>query len=78
MEKMKYAIVGVPTSLMFAMSTFAGEVAGTANSAVVEGLTTTAADMRATGLAIVPVALTVIGLSLVVRYGVRLFNKVAK
>lgn len=56
----------------------ASESSGTANSAVVSAMTTTANDMLATGNAIVPVALTVVGLALVVTFGVRLFRRIAR
>ena len=51
---------------------------GTANSAVTAAMQTTANDMIATGTAVIPIALTVVGLALVVVFGVRLFKKVAK
>lgn len=48
-----------------------------ANEAVVTAMTKTANDMVATGTAIVPVALGVIGLSLVVIFGIRMFKRIA-
>lgn len=50
---------------------------GTANQAVVDAMTTTSNDMVATGTAIIPVALVVIGLSLVVTFGVKLFKRIS-
>lgn len=51
---------------------------GTANSAVVSAMTSTANDMVATGNSIIPIALTVVGLALVVTFGIRIFRRVAK
>lgn len=41
-------------------------------------MTTVANDMIATGNAIIPIALTVVGIALVVVFGVKMFKKVAK
>lgn len=54
------------------------EETGSANSAVVTAMTGVANDMVATGNAIVPVALTVVGIGLVVVFGVRIFRKIAR
>lgn len=56
----------------------ASESNGTANTAVTTAMQTVANDMIATGNAIVPIALTVVGISLVVIFGVRMFRKIAK
>ena len=50
---------------------------GTANQAVVSAMTSLSNDMVATGQSIIPIALTIIGLSAVVIFGVRMFFKVA-
>lgn len=73
MKKMILAI----TPVLAAVPVMAQET-GTANNAVVSAMTTTANDMMATGNAIVPVALTVVGLALVVTFGIRMFRRIAK
>lgn len=50
---------------------------GTANSDVTTAMTTVANDMVATGTAIIPIALTVVGISLVVIYGIKMFKRIA-
>lgn len=64
-----------------ALPVLAGETgsssSGTANNAVVDALTTTANDMVATGTQILPVALIVVGLALVVTFGIKIFKKVS-
>lgn len=76
--KKKIMVGATVLSAISPIAVFAQEASGTANSAVVSAMTTTANDMLATGNSIVPVALTVVGLSLVVTFGVRLFRRVAK
>lgn len=74
----KYLIAtGVPVSLITSVGVFAAET-GTANSAVTTAMQSVANDMVATGNAIIPIALTVVGLSIVVVFGVRLFRRIAK
>lgn len=51
---------------------------GSANEAVVSAMSSTAGDMIATGTAILPVALGVVGLILVVTFGIKIFKGVAK
>lgn len=51
---------------------------GSANQAVVGAMTTVAGDMTATATAILPIALGVVGLILVVRYGLKTFKSAAK
>lgn len=76
--KRLYALlIGAMLSLCLCLSCFA-ESSGTANSAVTGAMTTVANDMVATGNAIIPIALTVVGIALVVVFGVRMFKKVAK
>lgn len=74
MKKIMLAI----SPVLATVPVMASESTGTANSAVVSAMTTTANDMLATGNAIVPVALTVVGLALVVTFGVRLFRRIAR
>lgn len=73
--KKKAIIAALPISLMASLPVLASST-GTANADVVSAMTTTANDMVATGTAIIPVALTVIGLSMVVTFGIRIFSKV--
>lgn len=74
--------VALFTALCFALScvsVFAESGSGgTPNNAVVSAMTTVSNDMVATAESIIPVALTVVGIALVVVFGVRIFKKVAK
>lgn len=67
------AVVSVCAS-MVAMA----ESAGTANAATVTAMTSVSNDMVATIQAIIPVALTVVGIGLVVVAGIRIFRRIAK
>lgn len=63
--------------VMSALPVFAAEGGGgTANEAVKGAVTTMANDMIATGNAVVPIALGVVGIALVVVFGIRIFKKV--
>lgn len=68
-------LLGIMASLCITCMAFA-ESAGTANSAVTGAMTTVANDMVATGNAVIPIALTVVGIALVVVFGIRMFKKV--
>lgn len=76
----------VLVALSFALAMFAsalpvlasGGGSGSANEAVVSAMSSTAGDMIATGTAILPVALGVVGLILVVTFGIKIFKGVAK
>ena len=74
MKKKMIAITAV--AVPFASIPVLAEESGTANAAVVSAMTTVADDMLATGNAIVPVALTVVGIALVVTFGVRIFKRI--
>lgn len=74
---MKKFLVAVPMAVVASVPALAEEASGTANSAVVTALTGTANDMVATGTSLIPVALTVVGLSMAVVFGIRLFKKIA-
>ena len=63
-------------AVMTALPVFAEGGTGTANSAVTTAVTTMANDMIATGNAVVPIALGVVGIALVVVFGIRIFKKV--
>lgn len=78
--KKKVIVTSLPVALMASIPALASEpgTSGTANSAVVTALTGTANDMVATGTSLIPVALTVVGLSMAVIFGIRLFKKIAK
>lgn len=52
--------------------------AGTVNSDVQTAVTTIANDMVATGNAVVPIALGVVGIALVVVFGIRIFKMIVK
>lgn len=74
---MKKFMIAV-SPILASVPVMASESTGTANSAVVSAMTSTANDMVATGNSIIPIALTVVGLALVVTFGIRIFRRVAK
>lgn len=76
MKRRYYMILASVPAVLTCGNVFASEASGTANSAVVTAMTSAANDMTATGLAIIPVALGVVTLSLVVTFGIRIFRKV--
>lgn len=80
MSKTKKLLAVMMSVIMaMAISVFAfAESTGTASSAVTSAMQTVAGDMIATGNAVIPIALTVVGISLVVIFGVRMFRKIAK
>lgn len=72
-------ISALPVAAMAAgIPVLAEESGGSVNSAVTTAMTTLAGDMVSTGQAIVPIALTVVGIGLVVTFGIRIFRKIAK
>lgn len=78
-KKTKVAVLFM-TAIVCALScvpVFA-EGTGTANSDVTSAMTTVANDMIATGNAIVPIALGVVGIALVVVFGIRIFKMIVK
>lgn len=80
MNKIKMVAISGISSMLLPVVVMAeeGSGSGTANSAVVTAMTSTANDMVATGNSIIPIALTVVGLALVVVFGIRIFKRVAK
>lgn len=76
-KKVMALLVSFALAVMGSLSVFA-ESTGNASTAVTGAMQTVANDMLATGNAIIPIALTVVGLALVVVFGVRIFKKVAK
>lgn len=65
-------------AVMTALPVFAEDgTTGTANAAVKTAMTNVANDMVATGTEIIPIALTVVGISLVVIYGIKMFKRIA-
>lgn len=77
-RKVVAALIGLGGVVGGAVPALANEPAGTANQAVVGAMTTVAGDMTATATAILPIALGVVGLILVVRYGLKTFKSAAK
>ena len=77
LEKMKYLVPALSITAASAVPVLAeGEGGGTANQAVVTAMQGVAGDMTATGTAILPIALGVVGLAIVVVFGIRIFKKV--
>lgn len=77
-KKVKYFVPGVAGTVFASLPVLAESTGGTANSQVTTAMTSLANDMVATGNAIVPIALTVVGIGMVVTFGVRIFRKIAK
>lgn len=79
MNKLDKILIAAPIAFASAVPALANEgaTAGTANSDVVNAMTTVANDMKATATAILPVALTVVGLSMVVIFGIKMFRRVS-
>ena len=75
--KKKVALIGAVGSLVPCVSAFAESGSGTANAAVTSAMTGIANDMVATGTAMIPIALTVVGIAVVVVFGKRIFGKVS-
>lgn len=73
----RFLVAGSGLATILPVTAFAEET-GTANAAVVSAMTGVANDMVATGNAVIPVALTVVGIALVVVFGVRMFRRIAK
>lgn len=72
----KCLLTAVPASMLMTVPAFCTEQ-GTANAAVVSAMTSTAADMTATATAILPIALGVLSLYLVVKFGIKFFKGVS-
>lgn len=71
----RVAIMAVVFTLAMSMAAFAES--GTANTAVVSAMTTLANDMKATASSLIPIALGVVGLTMVVVFGIRIFKRIA-
>lgn len=76
LKKWQAVILGLMASLCLTCMAFAESV-GTANAQVTGAMTTIANDMLATGTAIIPIALTTVGMAMVVIFGIRIFKRVA-
>lgn len=76
-KRVKTALIGMAVAVTAAVTPMVASAEATANDAVVKAMTSTANDMVATGTAIIPVALTVIGLSLVVIFGIKMFKRIS-
>lgn len=76
--KKKLYLFGMPAVIAASALPVMAESTGTANQAVVGAMTTVSQDMIATANSIIPVALTVVGIAMVVVFGVRIFKRIAK
>lgn len=74
--KLSIMMVCALACIMSAISVFA-DVTGTANTEVVSAMSQLSADMVATATSIIPLALTVVGISMVVVFGIRIFKSIA-
>lgn len=70
------AIVAVVSALSCVCVFAESGGSGTANTAVVDAMTTVANDALATGTAVIPLALSVVGLTLVVVFGIKVFRRI--
>lgn len=77
-DKAKYLLVAAPATCAASVPVLAESGSGTANTQVTSAMQTLANDMIATGNAIIPIALTVVGIAMVVLFGIRIFKSVAK
>lgn len=80
-HKLKYIAFTIGTTAAMAVPVLAeggGSSSGTGSAEVISAMTSLASDMKSTGLALVPIGLTVVGVTLVVRYGIRVFKAIAK
>lgn len=75
--KAKAAAVATAVCVGAAGCVACAEDAGKANEAVVSAMTKVAGDMTATATSILPIALGVVGLGLVVVFGIRLFKRIS-
>lgn len=75
-KRMFAVLMAVVASLATSVVAFA-EGTGTANSAVTSAMTGVANDMTATATSLIPIALGVVGIVLVVIYGIKIFKKIA-
>lgn len=78
LKKVTLIIMSILACMICSVCAFAESTGGTANTAVTGAMQTVANDMVATGNAIIPIALTVVGIAMVVVFGIRMFKKVAK
>lgn len=76
MKKKLAVLGGTVASLGTNALVFAESTAGTANTDVVNAMTTVANDMKATGNSLIPIALGVVGLAIVVVFGIRIFKRI--
>lgn len=79
MNRKKLSVIGMSTLMVLATSfgAFAADP-GTSNEAVTAALTTVAADIIAGINAIAPIALSIAGVFLVWKYGMKFFKSVSK
>lgn len=78
-ERLKYIAYGAIPAAASALAVcpvFADDT-GSANTAVTTAMQGVANDMVATMNSIIPIALTVVGLSMVIIAGIRIFKKIA-
>ena len=76
-KALRAVLLGALMALAMSAVAFA-ESTGTANSAVTSAMTFWVAnDMTATATSLIPIALGVVGIVLVVIYGIKIFKKIA-
>lgn len=77
-KKLVAAFMAVVASLAMSAMVFAAEGgSGTANAAVTSAMTSVANDMTATATALIPIALGVVGIAMVVIFGIKIFKRIA-
>lgn len=75
-KSVKVLFMSAIMTLCLSMAAFA-ESSGTASTATVTAMTSLANDMKATATSLIPIALGVVGLSMVVVFGIRIFKRIA-
>lgn len=77
-KKLAFAGTTALTTVITTVPVLASETAGSADADVVSAMTGVAGDMVASGKAMIPIALTVVGIGLVVTFAIKIFKRVAK
>lgn len=75
-KKAMFVLLSVIGVMCASICALAENASGTANSDTVSAMTGLANDMIATGNAVIPVALGVVGIAMVVVFGIKIFRRV--
>ena len=77
-KRLLVCMLSVISALCMSVAVFAesGGGSGTGGTAVVSAMTGVANDMTSTATSIIPIALGVVGISMVVVFGIKIFKKI--